>query len=378
MDAAEAPDDGPDVEPWIAAARPAADAAVSTPSRPGVGPEAEQTSTSPRATATETAPGAVAVAAAPGADEPDEAELERRRRNRRRWTIAWVSLLVVALLGGGVVGALIWRANQTPTHPIPPILGKTPAVAEAQLRQLGFVPKIRYERRDGSTKGELLGVDPAVGTKVAEGRTVTLVVSRGQTLVTVPGNLAGLAEAKATAALAKLGLSPTDSQQAWSETVASGDVVGLATGTPKQLEKGSAVTLVVSKGPQPRIIPDITGMTPDQATAALNQLGLVPHTVERYDLKVDKGGLIGLEPGSGTSVARGTDVNVVVSKGLLVAVPSLKGVHTVREAVDKLESVGLVANSLTGSGRLSGKPIAFDPPEGQLVAKGSSVDIVVR
>jgi beta-lactam-binding protein with PASTA domain len=61
-----------------------------------------------------------------------------------------------------------------------------------------------------------------------------------------------------------------------------------------------------------------------------------------------------------------------------VAVPSLKGVHTVREAVDKLESVGLVANSLTGSGRLSGKPIAFDPPEGQLVAKGSSVDIVVR
>ena len=125
-------------------------------------------------------------------------------------------------------------------------------------------------------------------------------------------------------------------------------------------------------------IPDVSGMSPDQATAALTQLGLAPHTVERYDLKVDKGGLIGLEPGSGTSVSCGTAVNVVVSKGLLVAIPSLDGVRNVRQAIDKLESVGLVANSLTGSGRLSGKPVAFDPPEGQLVAKGSSVDIVVR
>jgi serine/threonine-protein kinase len=374
----EAPDDGPDVEPWIAAPRPAAEAAAASPSNRGVGPDTVGTPSSPRATATEPASGAVAVAGASIADEPDDAEVERRRRNRRRWTIAWVSLLVVALLGGGVVGALIWRANQTPTHPVPAISGKTAAVAEAQLRQLGFVPKIRYERRDGSMKGELLGVDPAVGTKVAEGRTVTLVVSRGQTLVTVPRNLAGLPEAKATAALAKLGLTPTDSQQAWSETVAAGDVVGLASGTPKQLEKGSAVTLVVSKGPQPRVIPDISGMSPDQATAALTQLGLVPHTVERYDQKVDKGGLIGLEPGPGTSVPRGADVNVVVSKGLLVAIPSLDGVHNVRQAIDKLESAGLVANSLTGTGRLSGKPVAFDPPEGQLVPKGSSVDIVVR
>ena len=134
----------------------------------------------------------------------------------------------------------------------------------------------------------------------------------------------------------------------------------------------------MSKGPEPRVIPDVSGMSPDQATAALTQLGLVPHTVERFDLKVDKGGLIGLEPGPGTSVSRGTDVNVVVSKGLLVAIPSLKGVKSVRQAVDKLESAGLVADSLTGSGRLSGKPVAFDPPDGTLVAKGSSVNIVVR
>ena len=363
------PDESPDVEPWITAPHPSNDSPVASPPMPERPVESEPV---PAAS--------VAPALTPSAtisDEPGTNEDHRRRRNRRRWTIAWVSLLLVALVGGGVVGGLIWRASQTPKHPIPSISGKSQAVAEAQLRRLGFVPAVRFDRRDGSTKGDLLGVDPAVGTSVAEGKKVTLIVSRGQTMVTVPRDLAGVTEPQATAKLAKLGLAPAESKQVSSETVESGQVVGFATGTPKQLEKGSPVTLVVSKGPEPRVLPDVSEMSPDQATAALTQLGLVPHTVERLDTKVDKGGLIGLEPGSGTSVARGSDVNVVVSKGLLVAIPSLDGVRTVIGAVAKLEKAGLVADELTGSGRLTGRPVAFDPPEGTLVAKGSAVNIVV-
>lgn len=370
--AAVTPDEGPDIEPWIGAGRPPS----ATPTPPPASQQhADEPDPSPDDPSEhESEPASIATIA----DAPDVDEEERRRHNRRRWTIAWVSLLVVALIGGGVVGGLIWHAHQAPTHPIPSVSGKTEAAASAQLRRLGFVPAVRHERRDGSTKGELLGVDPSVGKHVAEGRTVTLMVSLGQTLVTVPQDLSNVAEAKATAQLAKLGLSPSESQSAWSETVVQGDVIGIAPGTPKQLEKGSAVTLVVSKGPEPRVIPDSSGMSPDQATAALTQLGLVPHTVERYDTKVDNGGLVGFEPGSGTSVQRGSDVNVVVSKGLLVAIPSLDGVRTVPQAIAKLQAAGLVAASLTGTGNLSGRPVSFDPPEGKLVVKGSAVNIVVR
>lgn len=308
-------------------------------------------------------------------DPVDEA---RRRRNRRRWSIAWISLLVVALVGGGVVGTLIWRANQTPTHLIPKVTGQNEPAAVASLKRLGFEPIVLRERRDGTKRGDLLGTRPPAGSRLAEGRKVTVLVSAGQTLVTVPGDLVGKAEPVATAAITKVGLVPGAAQQDWSETVPSGVVTGLASGTPKRLEKGSSVTLIVSKGPQPRVIPDVSGMTPDQAGAALTQIGLVPHTVERFDTKVDKGGLIGLEPGTGTSVARGSDVNVVVSKGLLVAVPSLDGVNTVPGAILKLTQAGLVPDELLGTGRLWGRPVAFDPPEGQLVAKGSSINIVVR
>ena len=165
------PDEGAVAEPSIAATRSPSEPSGAPPSIAARAAEPEGSPTPGGHVGRSPEPAPV-----PGLeDELDADEEVRRRRNRRRWTIAWVSLLVVALVGGGVVGALIWRANQTPKHPIPSISGKTQAVAEAQLRRLGFVPAVRYERRDGSTEGELLGVDPTVGTKVAEGRTVTLI-----------------------------------------------------------------------------------------------------------------------------------------------------------------------------------------------------------
>ena len=206
---------------------------------------------------------------------------------------------------------------------------------------------------------------------------MVLVVSDGQTLVTLPTDLTGSSADAASARLTKLGLQPQTPQEAFSETAADGTVIGYASGTPKQLEKSSSVTFVVSKGPEPRTIPDASGMTPAQMESKLTQLGLVPKETQRYDTKVDKGGLIGLNPASGTQVPRGATVEVVVSKGLLVAVPSLDGVHTVKDAIAKLEAAGLVAGKAEGSGSLSGQPVAFDPPVGTLVVKGSTVNIVV-
>jgi|SRR5690606_24680631 serine/threonine-protein kinase len=119
-------------------------------------------------------------------------------------------------------------------------------------------------------------------------------------------------------------------------------------------------------------------MNPDEAKAALTGIGLVPAVTTRLDPRIDEGGLIGLEPGPGTSLPRGAQVTIVVSSGLSVVVPGLDGVTTVAEAIAKLQAAGLVAHNLTGSGSLSGRPVAFDPPAGQVVAKGSPVDIVVQ
>ena len=119
------------------------------------------------------------------------------------------------------------------------------------------------------------------------------------------------------------------------------------------------------------------GLAPAQAAQQLTNLGLVPVTVKQFSDSVELGGLIGLNPASGQSVGRGSTVQVVVSKGPeLVAVPSMKGVKTIQDAIDTLEAVGLVPGAAHGG--LSSRPKAFDPGSGTMVPKGSTVDIVLH
>jgi serine/threonine-protein kinase len=328
--------------------------------------------------------GIVEAAAAPAtgtaglAVEPEADEARRARRNHRRWRAAWAVLAVVIVVGGGAVAYLVWQAQRTPTHAVPSVEGLHVKAAEQRLEALGFDVATRHVRRDGTTAGRVLAVDPATGERVAEGDRVTLTVSDGQTLVTIPGALAGASEADANSKLSGLGLVVGTPSSRFSEDVGAGHVISTDPAIGTKIEKGAPVSLVVSKGPKPRIVPDVSGLSPDQAEAALRDVGLVPKVTTRLDTHVDKGGLIGLDPGPGTSAPRGSTVTVVVSAGLLVAVPTLDGVSTVAEAIARLQDAGLVADNLSGSGSLSGTPVAFDPPAGTMVAKGSPVNIVVR
>ncbi len=316
----------------------------------------------------------------PGQDDASEFNAHGTQHgvSRRRWRRAWLALVVVIVVGGGTVGGLVWRAQQIPRVVVPQVDELPQSKAAAALEGAGFTVKIRHERRDGSHAGDVLATEPAAGAKAVEGSTIALVVSSGQSLVTLPEGLVGNTFAVAKARLDDRGLHVATPQKRYSEDVKADVVLAVEKGTPARLEKGSKVTLIVSKGPRPRIIPSVANMTPDQAAQALRDVGLVPRLEKRYDTKVDTGGLVGLEPAPGTSAPRGATVTVIESKGLLVAVPELGGISTVAGAIAKLEAAGLVANNLTGTGNLSGTPAGFDPPAGQLVVKGSRVNIVVR
>lgn len=327
------------------------------------------------------APAATVEAGDVGADEPggDSGDVASEPdRGRRRWRVAWIVLALVVVLGGGVVSWFVYQAQRTPTHEVPDVDGLDEQVARQRLGDLGFQVDVRNVRRDDTVAGELVGVDPKAGTRLAEGSTVTLVISSGPTLVDVPTDLVGTDPADATRRLEKLGLRVGGTDTAWSEDVPEGRVMGLDPPGEQRLEKGSSLKLIVSDGPEPRVVPSFDGMGASEITAALENLGLVADVSERYDTEVGKGGIIGVDPGVGSSVERGSTVRVVISEGLLVPVPALDGVTTVAQAIQRLEDAGLVADNLLGSGSLSGRPAAFDPPAGELVAEGSAIDIIVR
>ncbi|MEM8988181.1 MAG: PASTA domain-containing protein, partial [Pseudomonadota bacterium] len=79
---------------------------------------------------------------------------------------------------------------------------------------------------------------------------------------------------------------------------------------------GTAVDLVVSSGPAPVNVPDVTGLSQSSASAALTGAGLVVGNVTNANSDtVPAGDVISQNPAGGSSVAPGTAVDLVVSSG---------------------------------------------------------------
>ncbi|MEO9223384.1 MAG: protein kinase, partial [Acidimicrobiales bacterium] len=199
-----------------------------------------------------------------GADLVADTGPKRRSRWRKAmWAIVAV-LILVAVAVGGVVGYRSVAAK--PAHPVPSsLIGLTQADALTKVQALKFDWKTQvvHARKDGSTPGTVIATRPATGKKLTEGSRLTLVISDGNTLVNVPGDVVGKTfdDAKAELAAPNLDLVAQSKLQS-DETAPKGAVLKLADGTPPQLAKGSAITLIVSDGPAPRTIPDTAKLTP--------------------------------------------------------------------------------------------------------------------
>ncbi len=94
----------------------------------------------------------------------------------------------------------------------------------------------------------VLSQSPAAGTKVQKGSTINYVVSNGVSSISVPG-VVGYTEAGAKSALSNAGLN-VSVQNAYSETVAKGNVISQNPTAGSSVSKGATVTITVSLGPE--------------------------------------------------------------------------------------------------------------------------------
>lgn len=294
---------------------------------------------------------------------------------RRRWPlIVALSVLGLAMLGGGGFAVMELRV---PSHPVPQLVQLTEAQARAQIDANHWKVKKLEDRRDGTKAGEVIGQDPAPGSKLKEDKTVTITVSLGNTLTPVPGDLVGKPIEEVTAALQAASLALGTQTEEFSEDQAAGIVLSLDPNTPPQLPKGDPVNVVVSKGPKPRVVPSLPpGSNYDQAAAAISGVQLVPQKGEDFSDTVPAGQVIALNPASGTQVPRDSTVNVVVSKGPQpIPIPDVRGKNVI-EATNILQAAGF---TVTG---VSGNPFqnvtATNPPIGTLAQKGSGVQLITR
>lgn len=160
-----------------------------------------------------------------------------------------------------------------PLAKLPDLVGKELAAVEAKLAALNLA--VGGIEKDFSTKfeaGVVMGQSIAPG-KVQWGKTVALVVSKGPEDLEVPG-VVGFKAEKAEEALVAAGFVPVRID-VYSDEVAEGKVVYIDPAVEVAPE-GSEITIAVSLGPEFKEItmPDVRGMSVDDATAKLEGKGL--------------------------------------------------------------------------------------------------------
>ncbi|MEV7704572.1 MULTISPECIES: Stk1 family PASTA domain-containing Ser/Thr kinase [Streptomyces] len=256
-------------------------------------------------------------------------------RGRRGVLTAVVTVLLVLGAGAGV-----WYINSGQFTRVPALLGKTQSAAEERLADEGLDLKgVERAYSDTVRRGTVISSDPGSGERIRGNDAVKLVISRGPETVKVP-DVEGLALADARRELKKWGLAPGMATREFSEEIDRGKVIRTDPRADTERHTDSAVALVVSKG-SPVDVPDVTGLSVDDATAALDEAGLKAEVLpERVNSAEAQGEIARQTPGSGAEAAEGDTVELTVSKGpRMLQVPDVTG-KDVDEARSTLEDAG--------------------------------------
>jgi serine/threonine-protein kinase len=162
-----------------------------------------------------------------------------------------------------------------PPVDLPGVTGQTEADARAALDRVGagFVVTTEHRTDENVPRGSVVDQRPAAGqAAAAPGSEIHLVISDGPRPVEVP-NVVGKSYDDASKALMakKFTVSRTDE---YSDTVPAGQVIRHSPVPGAEAPRDSAVTVVVSKGPDLVTVGGYEGETVEDAVAALEEAGL--------------------------------------------------------------------------------------------------------
>ncbi|WP_194898858.1 Stk1 family PASTA domain-containing Ser/Thr kinase [Catenulispora pinisilvae] len=184
----------------------------------------------------------------------------------RRGHYALAVIVVIAL----ILGIAAWWVTSGQFRAMPSVLRQTQDAALAELTRDGLHPQVVPDYSDSVPSGQVIGSSPDPTGKVKKGGSVTITVSRGPKPVAVPDE-SGQSTDTATQALRQAGFQVVIApDQAFSETVPQGSVVAV---NPQFAQPGATVTLTLSKGAQTFPVPNVTGLSEDEAKATLAAAG---------------------------------------------------------------------------------------------------------
>ncbi len=318
-------------------------------------------------------PTGVMLAAAPPAYE--ERPPEEGEKGSRRW-LWWVGGTLLAL---GLVLAAVLLLGGKGTVGVPDVTGQTEQAADGVLRRAGLNPVPQLQPSSTVPTGVVISQSPEAGKRVSGGSRVTLIVSGGPASAPVT-DVEGLSEQEALKKLRKAGFKPRVKKQA-SSTVAAGKVIGTNPPAGGLEQLGSGVEVLVSSGPAPVTVPDVTGQSLSAAEATLANAGLELGTVTKRETSEQQPGtVLSQSPSNGTSVKAKSKVELVVAQGTKeVPVPNVVG-ESQALAKSTVEQAGFRIATTTGQTTEPsevGKVLRQQPGPGTKRTKGTTVTVTI-
>jgi serine/threonine-protein kinase len=208
---------------------------------------------------------------------------------------------------GGTVKLVVSKGPERFT--IPNLAGLTPIAATNLIGKLPLtIQPLAEEFNSTVPKGYVIDSNPIAGEKVKRNSSIVIRVSKGIEQVAL-ASYVGKSSDQALNELQDAGFAVT-STYGFSETRLAGEVISQKPAGGATADKGSKVSLVISKGTQFAYIPNLFSIEEAKAVAALKDLDLKV-VVKKIGKKTVKK-VTNVSPKVGSKVKRGSTVTITV------------------------------------------------------------------
>ncbi|CAL9491740.1 Serine_threonine-protein kinase PknB [Nocardiopsis dassonvillei] len=244
----------------------------------------------------------------------DYDDYEDEKKNNTGKIVLW------SLLGIGVIASIILviflmsrGPGEAETQAVPNVVGSTAEEARTELEEAGF-SEVRIEQRadDEAEEGTVVETDPEAGEEIALDDEIVLYVSSGPDAQEIP-SVQGQSEADAINTLNNAGFTNVVPEQQNHDSIASGQAINTDPPAGNAVAPDTEIRLFVSSGPGNVQVPDLMGMTRDQAESALSERGLTASFHEVEDPNNPPNTVVSQSMQAGQEVAPGTTVTVTVA-----------------------------------------------------------------
>ena len=303
------------------------------------------------------------------------AEIRKKRKLSKRIKRNRFIALGIAIS----IGVIAWFVILGPGARVivPSVVGMSVKNATAQISPLGLQVSIKDEVfSEDVDSGKVISSIPGGGGKVESGGTVYLNVSKGKERYSVP-KLRGLTPEAAIKLITDQNLKFGGQTEEFNSEIPLGYIISSTPLNGEQVKKDTVVNFVISKGIEKVAAAAYLGKSGEQALNELTDAGFKVNVTYEFDESIMKGLVVKQTPDGSQAIAKGSVIDLVISKGSqFVFVPNVLNKGIAEATKDIVNSDLQVIVKKIGTKKIKTVTNIL-PKAGTKVKRGSKITITV-